>query len=142
MSEGCRLFVGNLSYHASEDDVRDAFQKFEPSEVTIRTHRSDGRSRRFGFISLPTQDQAKSAKSEMNGYNLLGKKLRVNDATKKSEGGGGSGYRDGDRGGYQNRNGGYNQIERYNGGESSSVVPKRLWSRTQFILVKSFADSI
>jgi len=110
MSEGCKLFVGNLSYDASEEDVRKAFQSFQPSEVIIITDRETGRPRGFGFVTLP-EDQAEAAKSEMNGFSLLGRNLTVNDAAKKSGGGGGGGYRGGDRGdrGYQNRSGGYNQ---------------------------------
>jgi len=117
MSDGCKLFVGNLSYDATEDQVRDAFQQYQPTDVIIITDRETGRPRGFGFVTLATEKDAEAAKNAMNGFNLLDRPLTVNEASKKTGGGGGGrggGYGGnrsygGDRGYGGRSGGGYQQ---------------------------------
>jgi RNA recognition motif-containing protein len=136
MSDGNKLFVGNLSYDATDEDIRKAFAKFQPSDVIIITDRETGRPRGFGFVTLTNESDAEAAKQEMNGFNLLGRPLTVNDASAKKSGGGGGGggprrdggfrnYQgDGYQGGYQQRDnyrsggggGGYQSYDNQNGG--------------------------
>merc|ERR1712002_30001 len=117
MGESFKLFVGNLSYDATEDDVRKAFDKFQPSDVIIITDRETGKPRGFGFVTFSNSSDAEQAKSEMNGSDLMGRPLTVNDASAKKQGGGGprnfNRYNDGGnfRGNYNNR-----QFDNYQGG--------------------------
>ena len=100
-----RLFVGNLSFHTSENDLRDAFAQFgEVVDVKIMTDRETGRSRGFGFVSMATDDAARSAIEQMNGQELDGRALRVNEAEERRDrgfggGGGGGGFGGGGGGG-------------------------------------------
>ena len=85
-----RLFVGNLSFNTTEDDVRSAFQGFgDIVEVKLVTDRETGRSRGFAFVSMATDADAQRAMQEMNGQLLAGRPLRVNEAEAKGAGGGG-----------------------------------------------------
>merc|ERR1739838_1046075 len=128
MSE-CKIFVGNLSYDATEEDVRDAFKKFDPSEVIIITDRETGRPRGFGFVTFSKESDMGAAKTEMNGHQLLGRDLTVNSAAAKKQrseggqrgghgGGYGGGYQQGGRGGQGGGYGGgnYGGDNGYNGG--------------------------
>lgn len=86
-----RLFVGNLSFNTTEDDVRSAFQGFgDIVEVKLVTDRETGRSRGFAFVSMANDADAQRAMQEMNGQLLAGRPLRVNEAEAKGAGGGGS----------------------------------------------------
>jgi len=117
MSE-CKIFVGNLSYDATEEDVRDAFKKFDPSEVIIITDRETGRPRGFGFVTFSKESDMEAAKTEMNGHQLLGRDLTVNSAAAKKQRSEGGQQR---RGGYPSRDnygggGGRQYNDNYNGG--------------------------
>jgi RNA recognition motif-containing protein len=104
-----RLFVGNLSFNTTEDDVRSAFQGFgEILEVKLVMDRDTGRSRGFAFVSMATDADAQRAIQEMNGQMLAGRPLRVNEAEQKQSrpGGGGGGYGGGGGGGYGGGGGG------------------------------------
>lgn len=75
------IYVGNLSYGMSEGELRDAFAAFgEVSSVKILMDRETGRSRGFGFVEMPNQGEAETAISNLNGKELSGRPLRVNEA--------------------------------------------------------------
>jgi RNA recognition motif-containing protein len=75
------IYVGNLSYSMSEGELRDAFGAFgEVSSVKILVDRETGRSRGFGFVEMPNQSEAETAISQLNGKDLGGRALRINEA--------------------------------------------------------------
>ena len=75
------IYVGNLSYGMSEAELRDAFGAFgEVSSVKILMDRETGRSRGFGFVEMPNQNEAQAAISQLNGKDLGGRALRINEA--------------------------------------------------------------
>lgn len=85
-----KIYVGNLSFDTDEAALRDAFaQHGEVEEAVIITDRETGRSRGFGFITMPDDGQAKAAIEAMNGQPLDGRSLNVNEARPKAAGGGG-----------------------------------------------------
>ncbi|HLU65448.1 MAG TPA: RNA-binding protein [Kofleriaceae bacterium] len=106
---GNRLYVGNLAFSTTEEALRDAFAEFgEAVEVKLMTERETGRSRGFGFVEMATPEAAQAAIEQMNGAQLDGRSLRVNEAEQRPErsrgfGGGGGG---GGRGGFGGRGGG------------------------------------
>lgn len=82
------IYVGNLSYEVSEDDVRKAFEDFgSVDSVKIITDRYTGRSKGFGFVEMTDDDAAKTAISEMNDKEFMGRNLKVNEARPRPEGG-------------------------------------------------------
>ncbi len=75
------IYVGNLSYGMSEGELRDAFGAFgEVSSVKILMDRETGRSRGFGFVEMPNQSEAEAAVAQLNGKDVGGRVLRVNEA--------------------------------------------------------------
>ena len=75
------IYVGNLSYGMSENELRDAFSAYgEVSSVKILMDRETGRSRGFGFVEMPNQKEAEAAVAQLNGKDLDGRALRVNEA--------------------------------------------------------------
>jgi RNA recognition motif-containing protein len=75
------IYVGNLSYGMSEDELREAFAAHgEVSSVKILLDRETGRSRGFGFVEMPNQSEGETAISQLNGKELGGRALRVNEA--------------------------------------------------------------
>lgn len=92
---GKRLFVGNLSWDSSEESIRAAFEQGggTVSDVHIMTDRETGRSRGFGFVEMSTDEEAQAAIQEMDGADLDGRPLRVNEAQPRQprQGGGGGG---------------------------------------------------
>lgn len=103
------IYVGNLSFRATEDDLRKAFSAHgEVSEVNIIMDRETGRSRGFAFVEMPNSDQANSAIEALNGEEIAGRGVTVNEArprTERPRGGGGERYSN-DRGGGSRRGGG------------------------------------
>ena len=95
-----RIFVGNLSYNTTEDAVRALFQPHgELKSVKIVTSPETGRSRGFGFVEMENDEQAKAAIAALNGSEIDGRKLNINEALPRQDrgaGGGGGGPR-GDR---------------------------------------------
>jgi len=86
-----RIYVGNLSYSSSEEDVRQAFAAHgEVLSCSLPTERDTGRARGFGFVEMSDAD-AQRAISAMDGQELDGRSLRVNEARPRGEGGGGGG---------------------------------------------------
>jgi RNA recognition motif-containing protein len=76
-----RIYVGNLSYDASEDDLRQAFgQHGEVSAANIITDRATGRSRGFGFVEMPNDEEAKKAIEALNMTEIAGRQVNVNEA--------------------------------------------------------------
>jgi RNA recognition motif-containing protein len=89
---GNRLYVGNLSFHTSEDALQEAFAQFgEVAEVKIVTDRETGRSRGFAFVSMADENGARDAIAQLNGASLDGRALRVNEAEERQPRGGGGG---------------------------------------------------
>lgn len=87
-----KLFAGGLSWNTNDDSLREAFEQFgEITEAKVITDRDTGRSRGFGFVTFANNDDADRAVSEMDGTELDGRTIRVNEAQAKKPGGGGGG---------------------------------------------------
>ncbi len=94
------IYVGNLSHDATEDSLRDAFAAFGQVEsVNIIKDRFSGESRGFGFVEMPSKQEAEKAIEEMNGKDLMGRAVNVNEARPKNDSRGGGGGRGGYGGG-------------------------------------------
>lgn len=96
------IYVGNLSYNTSEGSLERLFGEFGAvASVRIITDRDTGRSKGFGFIEMGEDTEATAAIEALNGTELDGRTLRVNEARPRTEGGGGGrGGRGGGRGGF------------------------------------------
>ncbi len=102
------IFVGNLSFNTNEDELRQAFEAYgQVDRVSIMTDRDTGRSRGFGFVEMTNNEDGEKAITALNGSQLGGRTINVNEARPKAErSGGGGGFRDrGDRGGRGARGG-------------------------------------
>jgi RNA recognition motif-containing protein len=87
-----RLYVGNLSFHTSEDTLRNAFGAFgQVDRVDIPTDRETGRARGFAFVTMASSSDAGRAITDLDGSTLDGRPLRVNVAQERTQGGGGGG---------------------------------------------------
>jgi len=112
------IYVGNLPYSTADDDLRSLFAAHgEVASARVVIDRATGQSKGFGFVEMPDRSQAQQAITELNGYEIDGRKLRINESQPKPRedrgprgggyggggGGGGGGSRDrrggGDRGG-------------------------------------------
>jgi RNA recognition motif-containing protein len=92
------IYVGNLSYEVTEEDLQQAFESFgEVTSAKIITDRSSGVSRGFGFVEMPTKAEAEAAMTGLNGTELKGRTLTVNEARPRSEGRRGKGREGGRR---------------------------------------------
>jgi len=100
-----KIYVGNLSYEVTEDELRQEFQAFGDVEsVSIITDKYSGRPKGFGFVEMPTVSEGQAAITALNGKTLRERTMNVNAARPRSDNRGG-GY--GDRGGgYGDRRGG------------------------------------
>ena len=88
------IYVGNLSYSVSEDDLKTAFGEFgEVESVKIITDKFSGQSKGFGFVEMPNKGEAQAALESLNGKDLKGRDLNINEAKPRSgdRGGGGRG---------------------------------------------------
>ena len=84
-----KLFVGNLSWNTTEDDMYNHFSTFgQIDECRLITDRETGRSRGFGFITYSDPDMAQTAINEMDGRELDGRVLKVNEAKERERRGG------------------------------------------------------
>jgi len=104
-----RLYVGNLSFNATADSVRSAFEQFGTvSDVHLVSDRETGRSRGFAFVTMGSNEEAAKAMQSMDGQSLDGRPLRVNEAEERQQrgGGGGGGYGGGGGGGGRGGRGG------------------------------------
>jgi RNA recognition motif-containing protein len=99
-----KIFVGNLDFQATEEAVRGLFEQYgQVSSAHIMTDRDTGRSRGFAFVEMDNETEADQAITALNGFNMGGRALNVNEARPKPDrgfgGGGGGGGRPGGGGG-------------------------------------------
>jgi len=89
-----KLFVGNLSFGATEDSIRSLFEGYGTIEsVSLITDRDTGRSKGFGFVEMTNDAEAQKAIAGVNGKDLDGRPLTVNEARPKTDRPNGGGYR-------------------------------------------------
>ncbi|HYG22033.1 MAG TPA: RNA-binding protein [Verrucomicrobiae bacterium] len=89
-----KLFVGNLSFNTTENDLQDAFAAFGTvTEANLMTDRVSGRPRGFAFVTMSSPQEAEAAIAEMNGKSLDGRALTVNEARPREESSNGGGRR-------------------------------------------------
>jgi len=98
------IYVGNISRTANEQDLKDAFTAFgEVTSASIIKDKFSGESRGFGFVEMPTKEEAEKAIADLNGKDLKGRPLTVNEARPRTDGprtgGGGRGGFGGGRSG-------------------------------------------
>ncbi len=94
------IYIGNLSFDATEDQIRQAFESYgEVTSVNVIKDRESGRPRGFAFVEMASDEEASSAITGLNGQELNGRALNVNEARQRSDGGG----RGGGGGGYRRR---------------------------------------
>ena len=97
------IYVGNLSYDTDDHALRQTFEKYgSVDSVNIIFDKFSGRAKGFGFIEMPDNSEAQKAIDELDGQDLDGRNIKVNQAKPREERGGGGGY----RGGGGNRGGG------------------------------------
>ncbi len=102
-----KIYVGNLPFSATESEVRDLFAQHGTVEsVALPSDRETGRPRGFGFVEMPQAD-AQTAMQALNGFNMGGRPLRVNEAQDRPRTGGGGGGGGGRPGGGGRSGGGY-----------------------------------
>jgi len=100
------IYVGNLSFNTTEEQLRQAFESFgEIKSVSIITDKFTGESRGFAFVEMPDKEAAAAAISGLNGQELNGRKLNINEARPRTDRGD-RGGRGGDRGGFRGGRGG------------------------------------
>jgi len=99
------IFVGNLDFNTGEDELRKMFEDYgQVDRVSIMTDRDTGRSRGFGFVEMANAEDGEKAIAALNGTQLGGRTLNVNEARPKPErGAGGGGGRGRERGGRSSR---------------------------------------
>lgn len=105
------IYVGNLSFQTNDAELREAFERHgSVSDARVVNDRETGRPRGFGFVEMPNDTEARAAITAMNGKELGGRTLTVNEARPKESrgggGGGGGGYRGGGGGGGSRGGGG------------------------------------
>jgi RNA recognition motif-containing protein len=85
-----KLYVGNLSYETNETQLRELFTPFgEPDSARVITDKDSGRSKGFGFVEFANDSEAKAAMSALNGKEVNGRSLTVNEARPRNESSGG-----------------------------------------------------
>ena len=103
-----KIYVGNLSYEVTEDDLRLALEPFGQIEsVAIIKDKQSGQSKGFGFVEMASKAEGQSAIEGLNGKELKGRTLNVNEARPRTESRGGRGGQGGARGGQGGGRGGY-----------------------------------
>jgi cold-inducible RNA-binding protein len=117
-----KLYVGNLSYDATENDLQDAFAAFGTvTDVNLITDRATGRSRGFAFVTFANPEAAKAALDGLQGKDVKGRALKISEAREREErSGGGGGGGGGGRGGYGGGGGGGGGGGRDRGGDRGS----------------------
>jgi RNA recognition motif-containing protein len=99
-----RIYVGNLSYEITEEELREEFGAFgEVASVDIITDRVSGRPKGFGFVEMPSASEGQAAIAALNGKTLEERTLSVNEARPRSESGRGGGRPGGGYGGGRQR---------------------------------------
>lgn len=100
-----KIYIGNMSFDTTEETVRQAFEAFgEITSVNLISDRDTGRPKGFGFVEMANDEHAKAAIAGLNGTDMGGRTVNVNEARPRPEGGGGGGRGGSSRGG--NRGGG------------------------------------
>jgi len=95
------IYVGNLSYSVTEEELQKAFEAFgEVTSVNIITDNYSGRSKGFGFVEMPGKEEAEAAINGLNGKEMAGRALNVNEARPRADKGRGGGGRPGGRSRY------------------------------------------
>jgi cold-inducible RNA-binding protein len=95
---GKKLFVGNLPFNTTNEDLQALFSESGTCEsATVVTDRATGRSRGFGFVEMASDAEAKKAIADINGRDIGGRAINVSEARERTGGGGGGGGRGGDR---------------------------------------------
>jgi cold-inducible RNA-binding protein len=98
-----KLYVGNLSYHSTENDLRQLFGAYgQVTSVAVISDRDTGRSKGFGFVEFASNEEGKAAMTALDGKEVDGRALKVNEARPQERsgyGGGGGGSRGGGGGG-------------------------------------------
>ena len=88
-----RLYVGNLAYGVSSQDLQEMFEQYgQVRSAQVLSDRETGRSRGFGFVEMDNDEDADAAISNLDGADHQGRRLTVNEAWPRTEGGGGGGY--------------------------------------------------
>src|SRR5918911_2785855 len=118
-----KLYVGNLSFRTTSEELREAFSQAGTVEsASVIEDRETGRSRGFGFVEMATPEEAQAAIAQLNGKELGGRNLTVNEAKPKTDRGGGGrggyGGGGGGRGGYGGGGGGRDRNDRGGGGRN------------------------
>jgi RNA recognition motif-containing protein len=91
-ADNMNIYVGNLSHQATEDDLRKAFEAFGQVEsANIIKDKFSGESRGFGFVQMPSKQEAQKAIEQMNGTDLMGRTINVNEARPRADRQGGGG---------------------------------------------------
>jgi cold-inducible RNA-binding protein len=99
-----KIYAGNLSYSTNDEALRAAFAQFgEVTSAQVIMDKMSGQSKGFGFVEMPNAAEAQAAINGLNGHDLGGRTMNVNEARPKTEGSGGGG---GGRGGYGGGGGG------------------------------------
>jgi cold-inducible RNA-binding protein len=92
------IFVGNLDFKTTEEELRKLFEAYgQVDRISILTDRETGRSRGFGFVEMVNPEDGEKAIAALNGQQVGGRKINVNEARPKTEHGGGGGGRGRDR---------------------------------------------
>lgn len=95
------IYVGNLSRETTSDDLREAFEAFgEVESANVIKDRFTGESRGFGFVEMPSKEEAQEAINNLNGKELMGQEISASEARPRKDRGGGGGGGGGRGGGY------------------------------------------
>jgi cold-inducible RNA-binding protein len=112
-----KLYVGNLSFQTSSEDLQQLFSQAGTVEsATVVEDRDTGRSRGFGFVEMASKEEGEKAIEQFNGTDLAGRNLTVNEARPREDRGGRGGGGGGGRGGYGGNRGGGGGRGGYGGG--------------------------
>jgi RNA recognition motif-containing protein len=112
-----KLYVGNLSFQTSSEDLQQLFSQAGTVEsASVVEDRDTGRSRGFGFVEMATKEEGEKAIEQFNGTDLAGRNLTVNEARPREDRGGRGGGGGGGRGGYGGNRGGGGGRGGYGGG--------------------------
>jgi RNA recognition motif-containing protein len=86
------IYVGNLSWEVTQDDLKEAFEAHgQVASANLINDKVTGKSRGFGFVEMPVDDEARAAMSALNETDLKGRQLNVNEAKPRNDRGGGGG---------------------------------------------------
>ena len=119
------IYVGNISWNLKDQDLANLFAQYgEVTSAKIVTDKFTNRSKGFGFVEMANDDQAQAAIAALNGKDVEGRNIVVNESRPKPEGGGGGGFKKrsfggGGGGGYKKGGGGGGYRDRGNGGYNS-----------------------